>query len=162
MRGVDTLSDLAGKEVFDARDLGELLDEMESDRQAYEDEVDEKQDELDNLDEDATDEERTEAEDELALARKELQTWDGAYADDLKALQELRDEIGEDALRHGETMVLDTYWPDYVQQLCEDIGDIPRDLPSYIVIDWDATGENIKADYSEIEIDGHTYYYRAH
>ena len=37
---------------------------------------------------------------------------------------------------------------------------MPREIPSYIEIDWDATADNLKVDYSEIEIDGDTYFYR--
>jgi hypothetical protein len=49
---------------------------------------------------------------------------------------------------------------DYCQELLEDIGDIPKGLPGYIVIDWEATAENLKADYSTVDFDGQTYYYR--
>jgi antirestriction protein len=38
---------------------------------------------------------------------------------------------------------------DFAWQLAEDVGDIPRDLPSYIVIDWEATARNIMYDYFE-------------
>ena len=36
---------------------------------------------------------------------------------------------------------------DFVQDLLEACGDIPRDLPSYICIDWEATARNIMFDY---------------
>jgi hypothetical protein len=39
---------------------------------------------------------------------------------------------------------------DFVQQLCEDIGDIPKDMPSYIHIDWDRTARDVMMDYHEI------------
>jgi antirestriction protein len=38
---------------------------------------------------------------------------------------------------------------DFAYQLAEDVGDLPRDLPSYIVIDWEATARNIMFDYFE-------------
>lgn len=47
-------------------------------------------------------------------------------------------------------------WPsdeDFVQQLIEDTGDIPKDLPPYIHIDWEWTAKEIMMDYSEQ--DGH-------
>ena len=40
---------------------------------------------------------------------------------------------------------------DFAWQLAEDVGDIPRDLPSYIVIDWEATARNIMFDYFEVD-----------
>ena len=33
-------------------------------------------------------------------------------------------------------------WMKYVQEQCEELGDIPKDLPSYIAIDWEVTAEN--------------------
>jgi len=44
----------------------------------------------------------------------------------------------------------------FTQNLLEDVGDIPRDLPWYIEIDWEGTAENIMMDY--IEDSG--YYFR--
>ena len=58
------------------------------------------------------------------------------------------------------TLIRDSYFINYAQELCEDIGDIPKNLPSYIEIDWDATARNIRVDYSATEIDGVTYWYR--
>ncbi len=57
------------------------------------------------------------------------------------------------------TLVSDTYFEDYARELCEDIGDVPRDMPDYLVIDWEATARNIQMDYSSVEIDGETFWY---
>jgi len=38
---------------------------------------------------------------------------------------------------------------DFVRDLLEGNGDISRDLPSYIHIDWEATARDIMMDYSE-------------
>jgi antirestriction protein len=40
---------------------------------------------------------------------------------------------------------------DFVYQLLEDCGDIPKDMPSYIVIDWEATARNIMFDFYEVD-----------
>lgn len=45
---------------------------------------------------------------------------------------------------------------DFVQQLLEDCGDLPKDLPPYIYIDWERTARDVMMDYSED--DG--YYFR--
>jgi len=42
---------------------------------------------------------------------------------------------------------------DFVQQLLEDTGDLPSDLPHYIHIDWGSTARDIMMDYCEH--DGH-------
>ena len=38
---------------------------------------------------------------------------------------------------------------DFVQNLLEDIGDIPSNLPSYIHIDWERTASDVMCDYCE-------------
>jgi hypothetical protein len=58
------------------------------------------------------------------------------------------------------TLIHESYFVEYCKELCADIGDIPRELPSYIAIDWEKTSDNLKVDYSEVEINGHTYLYR--
>jgi antirestriction protein len=45
---------------------------------------------------------------------------------------------------------------EFVQQLLEDCGDIPKDLPVYVYIDWEATARDVMMDYCEQ--DG--YYFR--
>ena len=60
----------------------------------------------------------------------------------------------------GLTLIRDEYFVDYCKELCEDIGDIPRNIPSYIVIDWKATAENLKADYTYATLCGCKYYFR--
>ncbi len=44
---------------------------------------------------------------------------------------------------------------EFTQQLLEDTGDLPKDLPAYIHIDWEATASDIMMDYSE---DNHHYF----
>jgi len=39
---------------------------------------------------------------------------------------------------------------DFTQQLLEDCGDIPKDLPAYVYIDWERTAHDIMMDYFEI------------
>jgi antirestriction protein len=42
---------------------------------------------------------------------------------------------------------------EFVQQLLEDCGDIPDDLPHYVHINWEATARDVMMDYSSH--DGH-------
>jgi hypothetical protein len=58
------------------------------------------------------------------------------------------------------SLIRDSYFVEAMRDLCEDIGDLPREMPSYLVIDWDATARNLRIDYSETEFDGITYLYR--
>lgn len=125
---------MIGGTYFDSRDVIERIAELESERDFY------------NEQPDCAD-----------------VVWDVAYpdeAEELARLIELQDEVGGGEWEYGITFIRDSEWVDYVQEMCEDIGDVPRDLPHYIVIDWDATADNIQADYSTVEFDGSTYYYR--
>jgi hypothetical protein len=60
----------------------------------------------------------------------------------------------------GITLIAESHFEDYCRELVNDIGDIPDNFPSYIKIDWEQTAENLLADYTEIEINGNTFYYR--
>lgn len=89
-----------------------------------------------------------------------------AAFDEYKMLSTLLDELrgnGGDEQWRGDwypvTLIRDSHFTDYAEQLIEDIGD-HGDLPGYIVIDWEATARNIRVDYSSVEFDGVTYWYR--
>jgi hypothetical protein len=78
-------------------------------------------------------------------------------------LEELKGNGGDEQWKgdwYPNCLIKESYFTEYSKDLCEDIGDIPSNLPSYIVIDWKATAENLKVDYTEIEINGNTYLYR--
>ena len=61
---------------------------------------------------------------------------------------------------HGESLINDSYWVDYVQEMLEDTGDMPKDLPHYIVIDWESTARNIQYDYVSIDVGGTDFWIR--
>tara|TARA_R110002126_G_scaffold105712_1_gene240124 strand:+ start:49 stop:450 length:402 start_codon:yes stop_codon:yes gene_type:complete len=78
-------------------------------------------------------------------------------------LADLRGNGGDEEWRgdwYPLTLIRDSYFETYARELIEDCGDIPRDLPAYIQIDWQATARNIRTDYTPCEIDGVTYWYR--
>lgn len=56
------------------------------------------------------------------------------------------------------TLISESYFETAMDSDMEDFGYIPKDLPSFltITVDYDA----LKQDYSEVEFDGNTYYYR--
>lgn len=57
-------------------------------------------------------------------------------------------------------LIRDSCFADYARELVEDCDYLPRDLPHWIEIDWDATARNVRMDYSCIDVDGDTYWYR--
>lgn len=75
-----------------------------------------------------------------------------AFCDDLKS------ESNE--FEYGEPVIHSDYFTEYTKELLVDCGYIPKDMPSWIEIDYDATAENVKADYAEVSYDGETYYIR--
>lgn len=56
--------------------------------------------------------------------------------------------------------IRDSYFTEAMKELVEDIGDLPKNAPAYLVIDWEATADNLRVDYSSVEIDGAIYWYR--
>jgi hypothetical protein len=81
----------------------------------------------------------------------------GALLDDLKG-------YGGDEQWRGDwypiTLIRDSYFVEAMRELCEDIGDFPKGIPGYYVIDWEATARNLRVDYSSVEFDNVTYWYR--
>lgn len=59
------------------------------------------------------------------------------------------------------TLIRDSYFRDYAQELAEDIGAVDRNAswPNNC-IDWDQAARDLRVDYSLVEIDGATYLYR--
>lgn len=82
--------------------------------------------------------------------------------EDLAALEEFADALAGYCpdWKYGVTLVRDSYWVEYVQELLEDIGYIPADLPGWIHIDWDRTADEVQIDYTSAEYDGVTYWAR--
>lgn len=133
--------------VIDSRDVIARIEELEDALRDLEDAAD-----------DAADDSARAAE---ILA--EIDAWKaGEEGQELAALQALAAEAADyaDDWQHGATLVSLGYWPTYAQELVEDTGDLPKNLPSYIVIDWEATADNLSADYTEVYFDGAAYLVR--
>jgi DNA repair exonuclease SbcCD ATPase subunit len=158
------ISDIT-KEIMDTRDIESFMEDIENDIGNLEDEIEINKDAVELLQEKLGD---YLTNDELGEVNSEIEDLDDECEDlnsDLQELKELlekleniRSEVPE--FSDGNTLVRSDVWEDYVKDLLEDCGDIPSDLPHYIVIDWDATSENIAQDYGTIEIDGDRYYFR--
>lgn len=59
------------------------------------------------------------------------------------------------------TLIADNYFETYAEELADDIGAIDRDARWPInCIDWEAAANQLKVDYSTIEIEGDKYWYR--
>jgi len=79
----------------------------------------------------------------------------------LVALQEEAEGYAPD-WQYGTTLICESYFAEYAQELCEDIGSIPADCPEYIRdnINWEGVANDLKVDYTEVDFDGVIYYVR--
>ena len=88
-----------------------------------------------------------------------LDEWDQEELDNLRKLKEQCE--GYSDWKYGETLIRESAFTDYVQELCEDCGYISKDFPWWICIDWDKTAENVGQDYTTVDFDGVDYYIRS-
>jgi len=147
-------------DVIDSRDVISRIEELESEREDLVNALEEAETALNEAEEDA--ENMGELEDTIDNARGELSDWDDDNADELKALQDLQEETEGycSDWSYGASLIRDDYFEQYCQELVQDVGDLPNGIPSYIVIDWEATADNIKQDYTSVDFDGVTYWVR--
>lgn len=151
------------EDVIDSRDVIARIEELEETRDDLQTSADDAASDREDLADDADDSARQDADKAFAAANDSLAEWrESEDAAELKALTEFAAEAADyaDDWRYGATLIRDSYWTEYVEELLRDIGDLPQNIPSYIVIDWEATGENIKVDYTSVEFGGVTYWVR--
>jgi len=149
-------------DMIDSRDVIARIEELESERAALVDAKDEAIADVGDNSNIEIDTGEVETSADVVSALADLAEWDDDNGDELKALKALADE-GENSAAdwpYGATLVRESYFTDYCEELVSDIGDMPREIPGYIVIDWEATANNIRADYSEVDFDGVTYLVR--
>lgn len=131
-------------DMIDVRDVIERFEELESER-----------------------EDATTGEDKAADSAA-LEAWDatddGAEYANLKSLLDDLNGNGGDEQWRGDWypvgLIRHSYFVDAMEELVKDIGDLPQNIPGYLAIDWDATAENLRVDYTSTEFDGVEYWYR--
>lgn len=150
-------------DIIDSRDLHDKLTELTD----LKENLDELQDEIQSLECDIEDEDLSDDEvDDLRERLEEMTTeccdlaekYDQEADSDLNELTTMENEVSE--WDDGATLIAEEYWVEYVEDMLKDCGDLPQDIPHYIAIDWEQTAENIKEDYSYVEYQGTTYFYR--
>ena len=145
---------------LDTRDLDKRLDELRALRDAVADA------QLELREAESDPEHHTEGSDAAERFNQAENAFDAADAEfgtdeqeELAELEELESEVSE--WSDGNILIPESDFTDYCRELLKDCGDIPRNLPGYVVIDWDATADNIRADYLTVDFQGETYLYRA-
>ena len=139
------------QDVIDSRDVIQRIEELQAEKLDLEETLD------DAVKSFAEVEEKEEA-------AEALTEWLEDYGDELKTLEDLADEAGSSPdWPHGEALIRESYFTEYCEELCKDIGDIPNELPWYIAnhIDWEGVAREIQQDYTQVDFDGVTYFIRA-
>ncbi len=126
------VSGLTSEDVIDSRDVVSAIDHLES----------------------------------ILPEREEGDESDDEHADEralLAALVELREDYsGSEGFDDGATLIRESHFREYAEQLADDIGAIDRNATWPLTcIDWDKAADELKADYTTSEVDGTTFYYRA-
>jgi hypothetical protein len=85
---------------------------------------------------------------------------------ELKALEALQEEAEGYCpdWKYGATLIADSYFEDYAQELAEDLGytgghNKPLTWP-FTCIDWEKAADELQQDYTAVEFDGVTYWVR--
>ena len=86
--------------------------------------------------------------------------WAEYDTEELDTLRALAAECDSEEWSYGVPLIRYSYWVEYVEELLYDCGELPRTIPDYIVIDWEATANAIAYDYLLVDFDGVDYYIR--
>lgn len=151
-------------DLIDSRDVIARIEELDEERAALADAVEEARAALDSTPADTTDDEAAGA---MIAATYALTAWDEDRdaGGELKALKALADEAAGycSEWKHGETLIRESYFKEYAQDLAEDCDMIKPELSGqwpYTCIDWDMAARELRLDYTSIEYDGVTYWAR--
>ena len=104
-------------------------------------------------------EEMTESFEDILFEEEEIESWKEYFEEELQEIEEINSievELGSE-FEYGVTLVDVDDWEEYVEELLEDLGYIPKDFQSWIEIDWEATANNVKVDYTEVTYQGNSY-----
>jgi hypothetical protein len=97
-----------------------------------------------------------------SITKEEREEFFEYMADEYNAIREI-DELESyvsSEFDYGLTLIPEDDFEDLVEQDLKDCGYISKDLPGWIEIDWEATANNIKVDYGEVDFRGETYLFR--
>lgn len=145
------------QDVLDVRDIIERVEELRVERESLGDAITEANDALDGT---------LENHDALIASEKALTDWDSdGDGEELATLEALLSDLrgnGGDHEWEGDwypvTLIHENYFEASMDEMLEDIGVMPKDIPGYltITVDYDA----LKQDYTTVDYDGAEYLYR--
>lgn len=93
---------------------------------------------------------------------------DGDEGQELIKLKALADQCeGYGDWGHGEALIHEDHFVKYIEELIDDCYELPKELSSgnwpyrHTTIDYEAAAEEAKADYTEVDFDGQTFFLRS-
>lgn len=130
------------KDLIDSRDIVERIEELQND-------IVNKKDDIEVLG-------------DLSSQSDELQDEIEEIEKELKPLVDFAEEAENysDSWNCGATLIHDSYFTDYAQQLAEDIGAIDTNNWPAGHIDWESAADTLKMDYGTVDFNGETYWVR--
>lgn len=138
------------KNITDSRDIETYREELqEKIKQSYDDYVDDFNEGLGTDPPDGSTE------------PLDFDAWKETIPDMLAELVEVDALLEQLCVGAPPVLIHENHWVEYVEEMVSDIGDLPKKIPGYLVIDWQATADNIAMDYSQVEINGANYFYRS-
>lgn len=150
------------QDLIDVRDIIERYEELEAEREALSDHVEECEaaNEYHNSEGDMdAPEER-----DLVTANDDLKAWDEENSEELENLKSILDDLkgnGGDEQWRGDwypvTLIRESYFEEYMDEMVADCYELPE-LPSFMTVTLDYVA--LQMDYTSTEIDGVTYLYR--
>lgn len=123
------------QDYFDSRDVIERIEELEALEEVF-------------LDPESSEEDKAE--------------WTRELDSELGQLREFADSVGSSEWNDGMTFIAESYFEEYAEDLCKDLGYLPDNLPGFLAsnINWSGVADDLRVDYTEYELDGNTYYSR--
>jgi antirestriction protein len=88
--------------------------------------------------------------------------FDEDSAERLAALLALREEFDARQWQDGEGLVPESEWEDYARETAYDVGFVERGSAIEGYVDWEKWARDLTNDYSSVEFDGETYYFRSY
>ena len=153
------------QDVIDSRDFIERMEELQGERDALQEAIDEA---VADAEAASLDEETAEAIEAADEARKALADWEEENGEELAAMTKCAEEAeGSPDWIHGEALIRESYFTDYIEELIKDCYQMPKEMDSgdwpwrHITIDYEAAADEAKVDYNEVDFDGVTYLIRA-
>ncbi len=171
------IANISFKSSLVSRDIQEKIDNIEGLRNDYESDSETLNDELYDLQNELYDIENEDDYadkqndidnklEEIADKESEIQECEfeyDSYSEEFAELETLKEEIesnSDEGFEYGIQLIHENDIDDYLNEMLVDCDYISKDLPQWVVINWQATYDNMKQDYNEVELNGNTFYVR--